>query len=157
MEQQPYRYPSQVDFHAPVRRRIKWIFGAGSILLWLIAAGLPAFSDGTAGATAAAFGWAMLFDGNTLAFLAWLGNLPWLIALIMLFSGTREKILWRAVILSAVAVLFSFGALTVVKLATNEGGATHEAHPTTGTFIWMLSEIVLLCGCIACALRGTRN
>lgn len=156
----PQNYPGyyppplpQKDPEASTRRTIKLVFGICAVCFWAIALALPAFSDGTPGILCFIFGWTCIFT-NFFAFVAWLGNIPFIIALFLFFFGKARGTFIAALILSSIAVLFSFGAVTISEIATNEAGSMHPVSASYGTFVWMISEILLMCGAIICTARA---
>jgi len=140
-----------------VRKRNKLVFGVAAVLLWIIALFLPAYSDGTPGIACFLFGWTMAFDGHTLALIAWLGNLPFCIALILFLVAKRRSRIVAATLFGAVAFLFSFGAFTITEITNGETGVVNEAHPTVGAYLWMLSLFTMLLGPILTLKNGSEN
>jgi len=140
-----------------VRTRNKLIFGLSAVVLWIIALFLPAYSDGTPGIACFLFGWTMAFDGHSFALIAWLGNLPFCIALILLLVAKRWSRIVSATLLGALAFLLSFGALTITEITNGETGAVNEAHATAGAYLWMLSLFLVFAGALLTMKNGFEN
>lgn len=129
-----------------VGKRMKWGLVIGAAFLWVIALFLPAYSDGTPGIACFLFGWLMLFDGHTFAFLAWFGNLPFCIAFFMFLFATRKKGIRNAAFFAGVGFLFAFGAFTITEIANGETGVISQVDAVSGAYVWTLSHLVLLSG-----------
>lgn len=144
-------YPPQFPPHSKYpdwqgRKANKAIFASIAGALWAIALALPAFTDDTPGLGALIFGWTMIFDGEVLAFIAWMGNLPFLVGIFMFMFGRRPAVIRAALILSIIGTVFSFGAFTVDEVPTWQSHTS--ASPYLGCYTWVLSMVVLLVGVV---------
>lgn len=146
----------QPDPNASTRKLVKWICGGAAALFWIVALFLPAYSDGTPGVLCVLFGWSMLLSGNTLAFIAWFGNLPFWIGYFMFIFGKRKAIFLVAILMGSCAFLFSFGALTVSEVAQNEGGSMTDVSPAAATYVWMISGVLLIAGSAINLVKGAK-
>lgn len=140
-----------------VGKRLKWFLGIAAALLWGIALFLPAYSDGTPGIACFLFGWSMLFDGHTFAFLAWFGNLPFCIAFFMFLFATRRSGIRNAAIFAGVGFLFAFGAFTITEITHGETGTISQVDAVSGTYVWLLSHLVLLGGTAMCFYHSRKT
>lgn len=128
------------------RKMTKLIFGISAAMLWLFALILPSYSDGTPGIACFLFGWTMLFDDHTFAFLAWLGNLPFCIAFFMFLLGRKRRVIRLAMLLATISFLLSFGALTISEIANGETGVVTEVDVKSGIYVWMASFLTIAIG-----------
>jgi hypothetical protein len=146
--QHPPQFPPQFGVPPPRQKQPntgKTIFTILIPAIWSIALICPAYSDKTFGVTCFALGWTMLFT-NILAFLAWLANIPFVVAYFMFAVTRRKTTLLVAMILSVFAFIFSFGAFTVSEIMENEGGGKSPVGVYYGTFVWMSSLLLLVIG-----------
>ncbi len=143
------------------RRATKSIFTAVAGGLWLIALALPAYTDDTPGLGALIFGWMLLFDGSTLGFIAWLGNFPFAVGLFMFMIGRRPGVIQASMILSIIAMVFSFGAFTVDEVPTY--GGSSNVSPYLGCYTWAIANMIFMIGTIiymtrqSAVLNGNRQ
>jgi hypothetical protein len=133
------------------RRATKSIFSAITGGLWLIALALPAYTDDTPGLGALIFGWMLVFEGETMGFIGWLANLPFLVGVFMFIFGRRTAVVRAAMILAIIAGVFSLGALMVDEIP-NVMGHTHVS-PYIGCYTWVIANLLLMVGTIIYATR----
>jgi hypothetical protein len=147
-QQFPPQLPPQHTFYPDWqgRRATKSIFSAVAGGLWLIALALPAYTDDVPGLGALIFGWMLAFDGESLGFVGWMANAPFVVAIFMFMIGRRPSIIRAALILSIIAAVFSLGAFTVDEVP-NYGGTTNVS-PYIGCYTWVFSVLVLMVGVI---------
>lgn len=122
---------------------IRWIFGIVVPFFWIAGLFFPAYSDGTPGLMCFIMGWTMLFTGNFFAFGAWFSNLPFWISFFLLMFGRRQGAHSAALILAALALMLSFGALSVTEVMQNEAGFVKTVHPSLSVYIWLSANILL--------------
>lgn len=158
--QQPYGYqpPPPVPPQPKIATgaiAVKITMGILAPLLWFIALALPAYNQHVYGIFCLVMGWSMIFTGNILAFLAWFSNLPFVIGFFLFVIGNGRKGKIAAIVLAAVSLVLSFGALTVTKVvgSDNSPDYVHEdfmkpAYPSYGMFVWMGAYLLLLIGAI---------
>lgn len=127
---------------------VRWIFGITIPLIWAAALFFPAYSDGTPGLMCFIMGWTMLFSGNLFAFGAWFSNLPFWISFFLLMFGRRPGAYSAALILAALALMLSFGALSVKEVMLNEAGFVKAVHPSISVYIWLSANILLTSGAV---------
>lgn len=145
-------YPGQYpDWQG--RRSTKSIFISIAGGLWLIALALPAYSDDTPGLGAFIFGWMMIFDGDFLAFVGWLANLPFLTGIFMFIFGRRPAVIRATLILSVIAAVFSLGAFTVDEVPSYQ--SNHHVSPYIGCYTWVIANMLLMIGTIIYVTRQT--
>lgn len=125
---------------------IRWIFGIVIPFLWIAGLFFPAYSDGTPGIMCFAMGWTMIFTGNLFAFAAWFSNLPFWISYFLVMFSRRSGALNASMVLAAVALMFSFGALTVTEVMQNEAGFVRAVHPSVSVYIWLAANVGLVLG-----------
>jgi hypothetical protein len=115
-----------------------------SVVLWVIALLLPAYTISGSPETTLVPGWFCLLMGWTYAFsltgLAWLANIPFFMAAVRVY---RQKEIKKAAILAAAASMMSFFALLYSSYPANEG-ITHyyRATPSIGCYTWVGAIII---------------
>lgn len=156
--QQPYGYqpppPKPPQPEIPMAAKtVKITLGIIAPLIWFIALALPAYNQQVYGVFCLAMGWSMIFTGNILAFFAWFSNLPFFIGFFLFVIGNGRKGKIAAIVLASVALVLSFGALTVTRVIGSDDSPDYvredfmkPANPAYGMFVWMASYIVLLVG-----------
>ncbi len=130
--------------------KIKKIFIILVPSLWIIALFLPAYIfppslyDSKQGTY---FGYYCLLLGwvsSGLAFLAWISNLPWLISYLLFISNKPVRV--KSIIFAGIAFVFSLSALTINELLRDEAGHMIKVNVSIGTFVWILSMLLLFIG-----------
>jgi hypothetical protein len=128
------------------RRAVKSIFSAVAGGLWLIALALPAYTDDTPGLGALIFGWMLAFEGETLGFVGWLANIPFIVGMFLFIFGRRQGVVQAAMILAIIAMVFSFGAFTVDEIPNFMGHAS--VSPYLGCYTWVIANMTFMIGTI---------
>lgn len=142
----PQHYP---DWQG--RKATKAIFSSVAGGLWLIALALPAYTDDTPGFGAFIFGWMLAFEGESLGFIGWFANLPFITGILMFMIGRRPKVIFASMILSIIAAVFSLGALTVDEIP-NFMGHSHVS-PYIGCYTWVITNLLFMVGTIIYTTR----
>jgi hypothetical protein len=139
---QPYIPPPRET--AVITRPLKTVFLVCIFIIWALALLLPAYKGSVSveGFFCFILGWSMLVM-NTIAFLAWLANLPFFIAFILFAFGKKRTSAKTAFILSVIAFAFSLGALMVFELPTSPHKSSEEVSLYYGTFVWIFSMAFL--------------
>lgn len=143
-----YIYTMESELKRDNSRNVRLIFGIAIPLIWTAALFFPAYSDGTPGLMCFVMGWTMLFSGNLVAFGAWFSNLPFWISYFLLMFGRRSGAYTAALILAAIALMLSFGALSVTEVMQNEAGFVKTVHPSLSVYVWLLANILLTTGVV---------
>lgn|GEM_PF-1470672 len=143
-----YIYAMEFRLKREGSRNVRLIFGIAIPLIWTAALFFPAYSDGTPGLMCFVMGWTMLFSGNLFAFGAWFSNLSFWISFFLLMFGRRPAAQSAAVILAAIALMLSFGALSVTEVMQNEAGFVKAVYPSLSVYIWLFANILLAAGAV---------
>lgn len=149
--QQNYYPPQQPQQElSGLHASTKVFFAIAIPLIWFIALWLPAYSNGTKGGVCLLFGWSMLFTGNGWAFFAWLANFPFWIGYFMFALSKRKKPHVAVIVLAAISLVFSVGALTVTKIESDisSGVGMEHVESSIGAWTWMFSIAILLVGSV---------
>jgi hypothetical protein len=133
----------------------KIVLLAGGI--WVVSLLLPGFTriDQThtsiPGLYCFLMGWTVAFS---LPGLAWLANIPFLIALKRMWRGTLDQ---KTVTLAGVASILTAFAFTLTKIPANEGVTRYDkVHPSLGCYVWIVS-IWLFFICVSILSRRNRS
>jgi len=127
---------------------VKRILVIGSVLFFIIACASTAFKGtteegGLSGIICLAFGWISFTSGFS-AFVAWLANFPYLINIVMVFTGRKTTFRIISVVLALMSLFLSFGAFGVTEIMKDEGGNMEAVTFGPGFFLWLLSIAVML-------------
>jgi hypothetical protein len=128
------------------RRATKSIFSAVAGGLWLAALALPAYTDDTPGLGALIFGWMLAFDGESLGFIGWFANIPFITGIFMFMIGRRPSVIRAAMILAIIAAVLSLGALTIDEIPNFMG--TAHVSPYIGCYTWVIANMTFMIGTI---------
>lgn len=133
---------------------LRWIFGIAVPFFWITALFFPAYSDGTPGIMCFAMGWTMIFSGNLFAFGAWFSNLPFWISYFLVMFSRRSGALNASMVLAVIALMLSFGSLTVTEVMQNEAGFVQAVHPSVSVYIWLTANVLLGAGAVMIRKRS---
>lgn len=133
------------------RRATKSIFSAIAGGLWLVALALPAYTDDTPGLGALIFGWMLAMDGESLGFIGWFANIPFITAIFMFMIGRRPSVIRAAMILAIIAGVLCLGALTIDEIPNFMGHA--RVSPHIGCYTWVIANLMLMIGTVIYTTR----
>ena len=116
-----------------------------SLALYALACALPAYSSrrnnySFRGIACLLVGALSLFY-DTAAFIAWLANIPYFIAVFANFSGKPSTWVFTVQIIGCVA---SLTAVLVDKMMLNESGSEISVNFSSGGLLWLLSMALML-------------
>ena len=104
------------------------------------------------GYEAALLGWQAFFVGN----FGWLANLPFLVGLIFVLTGSLRP----AAVCSGIALLLALDSLLLIgkRIIADEGGVTHMvlSRLHIGFYLWVSSILIALLGSLWLRQAGQR-
>lgn len=127
-----------------------------SVVLWIIAAALPAYIASDTSETAygiMCFLWGSLtFMFNFLMFIIWSANITALLGMRYLLKKNYAT----SIKFAAVAVICSLGSLFINEIPFDEGGSTSPVIPGIGAYIWVASITTILVGAVIARKRSSK-
>lgn len=128
----------------PLSSRLRNTFAFVSVVLFVIACLLPAYSDGTSGLLCLLAGWCTVSHAKWLMFLAWVANIPAIVGWFVYAFGKKGD-MRIVLLLASSAVILSLGMFDVNEMHDEY---VRQIRPASGAYVWMASFVVLLIGAL---------